>query len=110
MSWDIYLTFEKCNHCNKTQDSIEVRNLTYNNSKILTRLNVHPDKIKGMSGPVLIECLTKAISLSYEIEIENELKLLEPSNEWGGLDDSRNFLFKLLDKARANPDGQVSVY
>ena len=108
MSWDVSLEFDKCDHCEKTQESVEVRNVTYNNSKIFTRLGVHPSQLDGLVAKDVVPRLKRALELSQQIEAE--LVTMEPPNKWGGLSDSRHFIERLLVCCETNPDGRISVH
>lgn len=110
MSWNVSLIeIESCPHCHKKLhrrhgESREVRNVTYNNSKIFRALGVHPDQLSAVASAWIIP-LEKAL-----IEIQkNRLQYvhLEPSNCWGGIDDSIDFMEKLLEKCRMFPHGEV---
>ncbi len=82
-----------------------MRNVTYNNSAIFTKLGVHPNDLEGKACAEAIPILLKAIELSYEID--STLRRLEPPNKWGGLEDSRSFLGELLSKCQENPKGII---
>lgn len=107
MSWDVnIIQHEVCPTCKRGRDWFDVRNVTYNNSRIFHTLGVHPEVTDGMKCAIAIPILEKALEESHKKE--PELKTMEPSNGWGGLQDSRDFISTLLEKCREFPDGTIS--
>lgn len=105
MSWDCYMEIDTGGK--EPATVADVRNVTYNNSKIFSLLGVHPDELRGKIGRIAEPLVRKALALSYEIEAE--IKPLEPSNNWGGVDDVRDFLQKLLMACQAHPKATVRI-
>lgn len=107
MSWDCYLVFEECSVCKHSPNSIDVRNVTYNNSRIFSALGVHPDDLKGKTGKEVMEILKAAFDESYREPTATKLLELEPGNGWGGVKDSQDFIYKLYVACYDNPEAKV---
>jgi len=86
----------------------EIRNITYNNSKIFTALGIHPNDIKGKLGSKVASTIEKALRESHNPKRERELLALEPENKWGGLDDVRDFLGKAVTACKKHPKAFLS--
>jgi hypothetical protein len=107
MSYDVSIVTSECSFCGSRGTYIEVPNVTWNNSKIFLALGVHPYTLKGMLASDAIPLLQKALQ---DMTLrEDELSRLAPSNGWGGVNDSRNFIETFLEKCRENLNGKVHV-
>jgi len=104
MSWDVSIVIDTGgDHKAVVQD---VRNVTYNNSDLFRALSVHPKMIERNECVYWILPLARAIR---ELEENRDKYLpLEPENRWGGIDDSLDFLRKLLAAVKKHPLAEVS--
>lgn len=107
MSWDISMSKGPCKECGESFYE-EVRNVTYNNSKIFAAIGAHPDDYEGKTGQeaqVLVESAIAKLKQDRE-----QLQNLEPSNGWGGINDSLDFLEKLLKACIEHPKATIQVH
>ena len=88
----------------------EVRNVTWSNSGIFRALGVRADDLRGLSGKVAEPVVAHALDVIRGGERADELKALEPSNGWGGVEDATDFLVKLLAACEAHPKATVEFY
>jgi len=85
----------------------EVRNLTWNNGNILAALKCHPSDMKGKPCSEVAPIARQALADSWMKEAE--LKKLEPGNGWGGVDDVRDYLEKLVKVCEEHPKAMPVV-
>ena len=85
MSWDVQL---KINTGVKEYFVEEVRQVTYNNSKLLHHLKVHHSYNYGKAKDWIVPVREAIQTIWHKRE---ELKTFEPDNNWGGIDDTLDF-------------------
>jgi len=103
MSWDVSIIIDTGGEHPACVE--EVRNVTYNNSKIFVKLGVHPSDRDNLLCKEWLPLINRALSDSYLYE--EELEPLGPSNNWGGLKDVRNFLESLKISCEDHPLAKV---
>ena len=106
MSWDVSMAIDTGGEYPATV--CEVRNLTWNNSKILVALKCHPDDMSGKTGAEIAPIARKALADSWTREAS--LKKMEPENKWGGVNDVRDYLAKLVEACEKNPKAVLVVH
>lgn len=103
MSWDVSIRIDTGGKWPATVE--EVRNTTYNNSEIFLALGVHPEGKEELTCAEWVPLLKTAMAQSWLTEAS--LRLLEPANKWGGLNDARDLIQKLLDACEKHPKAKV---
>lgn len=93
MSWDVYIVDGE----NEVDD---VRNVTYNNSKIFQAIGCY---YKDLDGSCLMWAELAKQGISELKNNPEKYRHLEPENKWGGIDDCIDFLTKLLSKCLQHP-------
>ncbi len=92
MSWDVSIVIYTGD--DRLAQVEEVRNVTYNNSLLFSALNIHPKQQSDTKCSSYILPIRRALR-----ELKNnrsEYEKYEPENKWGGIDDSIDFLTRLL--------------
>lgn len=105
MSWDVSIEIDTGGKESALVE--EVRNVTYNNSRIFSELGVHPSQVSDPSCLVWIALLKNALKNSFDPVVEKKLDALSPENGWGGVKDSRDFLTRLLECCERHPKAFV---
>jgi hypothetical protein len=109
MSYSVYISFKKCEHCQKEGEIVEVGNMTSNVSAMWDM--AMPDmNLRDMDGKQCILCLDHLwAGVAWMKEHLGECRAVEPKNGWGSYEGALEFLESLRAAAEAHPDGYIRV-
>ncbi len=107
MSWDCDMVIDTGGE--ELAVVCEVRNVTLNNSRIFSMLNVHPSTINGYTGEICALHVRQAqdkLAGAGGVFLDT-LRIMEAANGWGGIEDVKDFLDKLIVACRRHPKAKV---
>lgn len=124
MSYDVSLGNTACAHCGHEPTNIYAFNLTHNVNGIVDACLSPGFAVNGASFPAgatswgrlhgrraeeAIAIIERALTEATDPERTLSFRAMEPSNEWGSLENVQECLRSLLDACREHPNAIISA-
>lgn len=107
MSWDVYLQYEPCEACGRSNDYFGDLNYTSNMFPMLVKAGFNWDMAKGKSGA---EARLMILGVIHQMQADpSGYQALNPENKWGDYGSFIRWLQEIADKCAEHPKAKFDI-